>query len=68
MEVLMRKRLETRDSPEVVAKAVVKAAMDAAPRRRYTAGKVARQASFMRRFLPESVVHKNVRKYNNLPL
>jgi NAD(P)-dependent dehydrogenase (short-subunit alcohol dehydrogenase family) len=68
MEVLMRKGLEAGDAPEVVAETVVKAATDAVPRRRYTAGKVARQVRFMRRFLPESVVDKNVRKYNNLPL
>jgi Zincin-like metallopeptidase len=68
MEALMRKRVETGDAPEIVADTVLKAATDTAPRRRYTAGKLARQIRIMRRFLPESVVDKNARKYNNLPV
>jgi len=46
---------------------VVKAANATAPKRRYTAGKVAGQVRFMRRFLPESFVDKNLRKFNRLP-
>ncbi|TCU19135.1 hypothetical protein EV132_102364 [Rhizobium sullae] len=38
-----------------------------APKRRYTAGKLAGQVSLMRRFLPEFLVDKNLRKYTNLP-
>jgi len=67
MEVLMRNGVNAGDVPEVVASAVLKAATAAAPRRRYTAGKLARQVSFMRRFLPECMVDKNLRKFNNLP-
>jgi short-subunit dehydrogenase len=68
MEALMRNGVNAGDAPEVVASTVLKAATDAAPRRRYTAGKLAYQVSFMRRFLPESMVDKNLRKFNNLPV
>jgi short-subunit dehydrogenase len=68
MAALMRNGVNAGDAPEVVASAVLKAATDAAPRRRYTAGKLARQVSFMRRFLPECMVDKNLRKFNNLPV
>ncbi|RXT54891.1 short-chain dehydrogenase/reductase [Bosea sp. Tri-44] len=66
-EKLMREIVETGDAPEVVADTVVKAANTATPRRRYTAGKAARQVRFMRRFLPESLVDKSLRKFNRLP-
>jgi short-subunit dehydrogenase len=65
-EKLMREIVETGDAPEVVANMVLKAANAAAPRRRYTVGKVARQVRFMRRFLPEAFVDKNLRKFNRL--
>jgi NAD(P)-dependent dehydrogenase (short-subunit alcohol dehydrogenase family) len=67
MEKPMRSGVETGDAPEIVAEAVVRAATDATPKRRYTAGKLARQIRFMRRFLPEALVDKNLRKYNQLP-
>jgi short-subunit dehydrogenase len=67
MERLMRSGVEAGDAPEIVAETVVKAATEAAPKRRYTAGKLARQVSFMRRFLPEFLVDKNLRKFSNLP-
>jgi NAD(P)-dependent dehydrogenase (short-subunit alcohol dehydrogenase family) len=67
MEALMRSGIQTGDAPEVVAEAVVKAAVVAAPRRRYAAGKQARQVRFLRRFLPEAVVDKSLRKFNGLP-
>ena len=66
-EKLMREIVESGDAPEVVAGMVVNAANATAPKRRYTAGKVAGQVSFMRRFLPESFVDKNLRKFNRLP-
>jgi hypothetical protein len=46
---------------------VVKAANAASPKRRYTAGRAAGQVRFLRRFLPESIVDKNLRKFNQLP-
>jgi short-subunit dehydrogenase len=68
MEALMRKLIEGGDAPEIVASTVVKAATDAAPRRRYTAGKKAGQVRFLRRFLPEFMVDRNLRKFNELPV
>ena len=68
MEALMRNGVSAGDAPEVVASTVLKAATDTVPRRRYAAGKLAHQVSFMRRFLPESMVDKNLRKYNHLPI
>jgi len=67
MEALMRSWIQTGDAPEVVAATVVKAATTALPRRRYAAGKQARQVRFLRRFLPESIVDKSLRKFNGLP-
>ncbi len=68
MEALMRRLVEAGDAPGIVAEMVVKAASVAAPRRRYTAGKQAGQVSFLRRFLPESMVDKSLRKFNELPV
>ncbi len=55
------------DAPEVVAATVLKAATEIAPKRRYTAGKQAGQVRFLRRYLPESLVDKAIRKFNRLP-
>ena len=56
------------DRPEVVAKVVVEAATDARPRRRYTAGKAARQVSLLRRFAPMEMFDKSLRKQFRLPV
>ncbi|MBA8879141.1 oxidoreductase [Phyllobacterium myrsinacearum] len=66
-ERLMREIVEAGDTPEMVADVVVKAANAFSPKRRYTVGKIAGQVHFLRRFLPESFVDKNLRKYNKLP-
>lgn len=66
-EKLMRDVIEKGDAPEVVAATVVRAANAVSPKRRYTAGKAAGQVRFMRRFLPESLVDKNLRKFSRLP-
>jgi NAD(P)-dependent dehydrogenase (short-subunit alcohol dehydrogenase family) len=68
MEVHMRNGVETGDAPEVVAETVVKAATAAVPRRRYTAGRLARQVSLMRRFVPASAFDKSLRKQLGLPV
>jgi short-subunit dehydrogenase len=68
MEALMRNWIQTGDAPEVVAATVVKAATTALPRRRYAAGRQARQVHLLRRFLPESIVDKSLRKFNELPV
>jgi short-subunit dehydrogenase len=58
--------MTTADHPEVVADAVVVAATAARPRRRYTAGKVARQISLLRRFAPAEMFDKSLRKQMRL--
>lgn len=68
MEALMRSWIQIGDAPEIVATTVVKAATTAMPKRRYTAGKQATQVRFLRRFLPESMVDKSLRKFNELPV
>ena len=67
MEGRVRSGIEAGDAPEVVAEAVVKAATETGEKRRYTAGKAARQISIMRRFLPASLVDRNLRKFYGLP-
>ncbi|MBZ9672411.1 oxidoreductase [Mesorhizobium sp. ES1-3] len=56
------------DRPEIVADAVVEAAADASPRRRYTVGKAARQVSLLRRFAPAGMFDKTLRKQFRLPV
>jgi NAD(P)-dependent dehydrogenase (short-subunit alcohol dehydrogenase family) len=68
MNVILRKAMATGDAPEIVARTVLKAATDPVPRRRYTAGKMARQVSFLRRFVPASAFDKSLRKQNGLPV
>ena len=65
-KAITRKAMEVGDAPEVVAEAVVKAATVAVPRRRYTAGKIASQIRFFRRFAPEATFDKILRKQMNL--
>jgi NAD(P)-dependent dehydrogenase (short-subunit alcohol dehydrogenase family) len=67
MDVIMRKAIETGDAPEVVAETVLKAATAPVPRGRYAAGKMARQVSLLRRFVPASAFGKSLRKQNGLP-
>lgn len=62
MSVVVRKAMEKGDAPEVVAKTVLAAATDPAPRRRYAAGKLARQVTLLRRFVPASAFDKSLRK------
>jgi short-subunit dehydrogenase len=68
MNAILRKAIETGDAPEVVARTVLKAATETVPRRRYAAGKMARQVSFLRRFVPASAFDKSLRKQNGLPV
>ena len=68
MNVVVRKAMEKGDAPEVVAKTVLAAATDPAPKRRYAAGKMARQVSFLRRFVPASAFDKSLRKQFGLPI
>lgn len=66
-EDLMRKGVETGDDPQIVADIVVKAATAKTPKLRYSAGKQSRQVRALRRFMPEAMVDKGLRKFNGLP-
>jgi NAD(P)-dependent dehydrogenase (short-subunit alcohol dehydrogenase family) len=66
-EGVMRDEMKTADTPELVANAVVKAATEANPSRRYAAGRMARQVSLLRRFVPASAFDKSLRKQMRLP-
>jgi NAD(P)-dependent dehydrogenase (short-subunit alcohol dehydrogenase family) len=66
-EALMQDVMKTADPPEVVATTIVKAATSAVPRRRYASGKLARQVSLLRRFVPEAMFDKSLRKQLRLP-
>ncbi|UVK49552.1 oxidoreductase (plasmid) [Mesorhizobium sp. AR07] len=68
VEALLRDVMPKADRPEVVADVVVKAATDSRPRRRYTAGKAARQVSMLRRFAPAEMFDKTLRKQFRLPV
>ena len=67
VDALLRDVMPKADLPDVVAAVVVKAATDARPRRRYTAGKAARQISILRRFAPAEIFDKSLRKQFRLP-
>jgi short-subunit dehydrogenase len=64
---LIRDAMNTADAPEVVIESLIEAATAASPRRRYTCGKVARQVSVLRRFVPERMFDKSLRKQMRLP-
>jgi short-subunit dehydrogenase len=66
-EAAFRDAMKNADAPELVASAVVKAATAATPRPRYTAGRMARQVSLLRRFVPEAAFDKSLRKQMRLP-
>ncbi|RVA25349.1 SDR family NAD(P)-dependent oxidoreductase, partial [Mesorhizobium sp. M7A.F.Ca.US.001.01.1.1] len=68
LEALLRDVMPVADRPEMVAQVVVKAATDARPQRRYTAGKAARQVSLLRRFAPAGIFDKSLRKQFRLPV
>jgi len=68
INVILQKAIEKGDAPEVVASTILEAATAPMPKRRYAAGKMARQVSFLRRFVPESLFDKSLRKQNNLPV
>jgi hypothetical protein len=67
-KAIMREAMQVGDVPEVVAETVVKAATAAVPRRRYAAGKKARQISYLRRFAPEAAFDKSLRRQMRLPV
>ena len=66
-EDVLRDEMKTADAPELVASAVVKAATDANPSRRYAAGRMAKQVSLLRRFVPAAAFDKSLRKQMRMP-
>ena len=66
-EGVLRDEMKTADAPELVASAVVKAATDANPSRRYAAGRMAKQVSLLRRFVPAAAFDKSLRKQMRMP-
>ena len=66
-EGVLREGMKTADTPELVASAVVKASTELNPRRRYAAGRTARQVSLLRRFVPEAAFDRSLRKQMRLP-
>ena len=64
---LMHEVMKTADRPEIVAERLVEAATTASPRLRYTCGKIARKVSMLRRFVPEQMFDKSLRKQMGLP-
>jgi NAD(P)-dependent dehydrogenase (short-subunit alcohol dehydrogenase family) len=67
-EALMRQWVETGDDPQVVAHMVVAAATAKSPNLRYSAGRQSRQVRALRRFMPESLVDRSLRKFNGLSI
>jgi short-subunit dehydrogenase len=68
VDKLIQQAMLIGDPPEVVADTVVLAATDAHPKRRYAAGKAAKQVSFARRFVPATMFDKTLRKQFGLPV
>ena len=66
-EAVLRAVMTTADPPDVVAEAVVTAATAATPRLRYTAGRMAKRVSLLRRFVPASAFDKSLRKQFQMP-
>lgn len=67
MRALLDDVMPRGDPPELVAQTVLLAATASRPRRRYAAGKVARQVSVLRRFAPADAFDKSLRKQLRLP-
>ena len=62
VDALVKHAMTIGDPPEVVADRVVLAATASRPKRRYPAGKAARQISVLRRFVPAEMFDKSLRK------
>jgi len=66
VDAVMKKAIEAGDAPDVVAKTILEAATAATPKRCYAAGKMARQVSLLRRFVPAFAFDRSLRKQNGL--
>ncbi|BBF82685.1 oxidoreductase [Asticcacaulis excentricus] len=67
-EAVMEKAMTSGDDPETVAQTVLKAVSDRTPKLRYPAGKMAKQVSLLRRFVPAAAFDKSLRQQNGLPV
>ncbi len=63
----MERSMAAADEPQVAADTVVVVALAKAPRRRYPAGKTAKQVATLRRFVPADAFDKSLRKQLGLP-
>jgi short-subunit dehydrogenase len=68
VDALVQHAMTIGDSPEVVADTVVLAATASPPKRRYPAGKAAKQISVLRRLAPAGLFDKSLRKQFRLPV
>ena len=62
VDALVKQAMTIGDAPEVVADTVVLAATASNPKRRYPAGKAAKQISVLRRLVPADMFDKSLRK------
>ncbi len=60
------KAVRAGDDPSVVAEVALKAATSRAPKLRYPAGPLARQLTILKKFAPEALLDRGIRKANNL--
>jgi short-subunit dehydrogenase len=67
-EAFMLASVRKGDAPEIVAQTVLVAAKADRPKRRYPAGKMARQVQMLRSFVPEEAFDKSLRKQAGLPV
>ncbi|MBY0531511.1 MAG: oxidoreductase [Xanthobacteraceae bacterium] len=67
VKAFTKKTMATAELPEIVGDVIVRAATDTRPRRRYTAGKVARQIGILRRFAPAKIFDRLLRRELQLP-
>jgi NAD(P)-dependent dehydrogenase (short-subunit alcohol dehydrogenase family) len=63
---VLAQSVQSGDAPEVVARVVLRAATDRAPKPRYPAGPLARRLSLLKRFAPSGLLDSGVRKANKL--
>jgi short-subunit dehydrogenase len=68
MGAMSQRAVENGDDPQVVAETILKAATAPSPKGRYPAGKMARQVSLLRRFVPAAAFDRSLRKQNGLPV
>ncbi|CAO3428972.1 oxidoreductase [Azospirillum endophyticum] len=68
MTAALEEAIKKGDTPEIVAETIVKAATESNPKLRYPAGKLARQVSVLRRFVPASAFDRSLRRMLRLPV